>query len=236
MKESDREALAVWHLKNCPLFAALEPRELGEIFHQSRIVGLGPNEIVPGAGGDEPSLWVVKRGHVKLGYVDHEGHTATVLILGPGDLFGSVMEGGARDYGEHCSTITSACLCRISASRFEALLRKYPQVAYSLMKANFSRIHRLQARLADFMVRPAEARLALVLLDLNREIGEDAPEGGRVLALPLSHQDLAQLIGSSREMVTHLLGRFRRRGVVATTRERIVLTDRTALEVARDVW
>ena len=236
MKESDREALAVWHLKNCPLFAALEPRELGEVFHQSRIVGLGPNEIVPETDAAEPSLWVVKRGHVRLAYVDQEGHSATVLILGPGDLFGTVLNGKATNYGEHCSTITSACLCRISASRFEAFLQKYPLVSYNLMKASFSRIHRLQARLADFMVRPAEARLALVLLDLDREIGEDAPEGGRLLGLPLSHQDLAQLIGSSREMVTHLLGKFRRGGVVATTRERIVLTDRTSLEVARDVW
>jgi len=223
-------------MKQCPLFAQLEDKELGAIFHASRITGLGPDEIVPAATGEEPSLWVLKRGHVKLSYVDEGGHAATVLVLSPGDIFGSIFSDDARDYGEHCKTITSCCLAKLGRAQFDSLMRKYPNVAFTMMKSSFGRIHRLQARLADLMVRPAESRLALVLLDLDNTVGSVGEDGRRSISLPLSHADLAQLIGTSREMVTHVMGRFRRAGWIETPKSRIVLVDRTALEVARDVF
>lgn len=236
MNAQDIDRLHLWHLKQCPLFNALDEKELGAIFHASRIVGVGANEIVPTASDGEPSLWIVKRGHLKLTYVDVDGHSATVLILSPGDIFGSIVQEGAADYGEHCRTITSCCLARMSEARFHSLMQKHPAVAFTLTKSSFQRIHRLQSRLADLMVRPAEARLALVLLELFKQVGETREDGTRVIALPLSHADLAQLIGSSREMVTHVLGRFRRAEWVGTARHEITLLDVAALEVARDVF
>ncbi len=236
MTPAEVQRMNLWHLRQCPLFQALDERELGAVFHASRIVGLGPEEIVPAASGEEPSLWIVKRGHVKLAYVDESGHQATVLVLSPGDIFGSLVSDDARDYGEHCRTITSCCLARIGRARFESLMARHPGVAFTITKSSFNRIHRLQVRLADLMVRPAEARLALVLLDLGRNVGEDGADGCRAIRLPLSHSDLAQLIGTSREMVTHVMGRFRRSGWVGTPKGEIQLLDVPALEVARDVF
>lgn len=234
MDKTIKEKVALWHLKNCPLFTALTPAELGAVFECSRIVSFGAKEIVPTASLEEPAFWVIKRGHVKLTYIDHNGNQATVMILSPGDIMGSHVGDDQDGYGEHCETITSVCLCRITQTRFRQLLDKHPNVVYQVTKSSFQRIYRLQARLADLMVRSVEPRLALVLLDLERQVGEDDPQGGRLLGIPLSHSDLAHLIGSSREMVTHVIGRFRKQGLVSTARERIVLHDLPALEEIRD--
>lgn len=240
MTTDELKRVALWHLKCCPLFSEMSPKELGDVVRPGNVVSFSPDEPIPMESTDgEPALWVVKRGHVKQSFVDSEGRQATVLVLGPGDIFGSLFALGddnVEDYGEHCRTMTSVCLCRISRQHFESLIAKYPNVAYRLTKSNFQRIHRLQARLADLLMRPAEARLALVLMELKGLVGVPDEEEGIALDLPLAHSDLAQLIGSSREMVTHLLGKFRRAGIVRTSRERIVLLDAEALKTIRDDW
>lgn len=226
---SDARELHLWHLKQCPLFARLGPGELDAVYAASQIVSLGPEEIVPPADESEGALWIMKRGHVKLSYIDAGGHEATVLVLGPGDIFGGLH--GAQDYGEHCRTMTACCLVRIARSRFEGLVRKYPDIAYTINKANFDRIHRLQVRMAEMLMRPIDQRLALALLDLDRQVGEDSTDPpGRRLGLPLSHRDLAMLVGSSREMVTHVMGRLRDKGFVDAARKHVVLLDMAGLK------
>lgn len=221
---SDARGVHLWHLKQCPLFAHLDADELQAVYAASQVVSLGPEEIVPAADGEEGALWVVKRGHVKLSYVDAGGREATVLVLGPGDIFGGAR--GATDYGEHCRTMTACCLCRMGKARFEHLVRKYPDIAYTINKAHLDRIHRLQVRMAEMLMRPVDQRLAVALLDLDRQVGEEsAKPPGRRIPLPLSHRDLAMLVGSSREMVTHVMKRLRDGGLVDATRKQVVLLD-----------
>ncbi len=214
----------IWHLKQCPLFTNLTTGELDAIYAASQNVSLGPGEIVPPPETGESALWIVKRGHVQLAYVDSTGREATVLILGPGDLFGGFH--GHEDYGEHCKTLTSVCLCRLTQVRFEQLMQKYPDICHTITKASFDRIHRLQVRMAELMMRPVDQRIAITLLELDSQVGEECGEPeGRRLGLPLSHRDLSMLVGSSREMVTHVMRRLRKEGLVDTARKEIVITN-----------
>jgi CRP-like cAMP-binding protein len=182
------------------------------------------NKLIPAPPEGEPSLYVVKRGHVQLTYTDEMGNEAVVILLGPGDVFGS-MDPSDLSFGEHCRTVSEACVCRISRQRFEVMLQKYPGLAFSLTKFSLLRINRLQVRLAEMMMRQADERLALALLDLDKQVGRTEGDGRRKLSLALTHADLAKLIGTSREMVTMILGKFRKLGLVETNRGWIYLTD-----------
>ena len=214
----------LWHIKNCPLFTAMSPEEQHAIESASQMVELGRNKLVPSSPDDEPSLFVVKKGHVHLTYTDDSGAEAVVILLGPGDIFGT-LDPDERSFGEHCRTVSEACICRISRSRFEAMMRKYPDLAFRLTKFSLLRINRLQVRLAEMMMRPAPQRLALALLDLDSQIGRDDPTGGRKLTLALTHADLAKLIGTSREMVTILFSRLRKAGIIESRKGWIHLLD-----------
>jgi CRP-like cAMP-binding protein len=230
------QSLKVWHLLQCPIFSKVTPKEAGALLHHMHVVGFGPGDDIPlSKGGDAPSLWIVKRGHVKLTYLDDHQREATVMILSPGDVFGSLVTQPNQPYDGQCEALTSACLCRIDNERFQNMMARYPDVAYELTKANFNQIHKLQTRLSQLMTRSVESRLALVLLELNDQLGEDTEDGtGRRLSLPISHMDLAHLIGSSREMVTHVMRRFREAGWIESARRKITLLDVESLRGASD--
>ncbi len=214
----------LWHIKSCPLFSALSPQEMKAIESAAEMFQMPKNKLVPAPPDGEPSLFVVKKGHIQLTYTDEAGHEAVVILLGPGDVFGS-LDQSQLAFGEHCRTVSDACICRISRRRFESMLQKYPNLAFSLTKFSLLRINRLQVRLAEMMMRQADERLALALIDLDKQVGRDEADGRRKLALALTHADLAKLIGTSREMVTMLLGKFRQRGLIATEKGWIYLKD-----------
>lgn len=218
----------LWHITQCPLFSALSEKEREAVRSASEMIELPKNQVVPAPPPDEPSLYVVKRGHVQLTYTDIEGEEAVVMLLAPGDVFGSLVSDESA-YGEHCRTVTEACLCRVGRERFDGLVRRFPDLATRLTKLSFLRIQRLQVRLAQMMMLPAEARLARALLDLDDQVGRDAGTTGRKLTLPLTHANLAKLIGTSREMVTHLVGRFRKAGLIRTEKGWIYLLDPAGL-------
>lgn len=105
----------LWHIKNCPLFSALSQEEMNAIESASQMYTMPKNQLVPPPPEDEPSLFVVKKGHVQLTYVDENGSEAVVILLGPGDVFGS-LDPTDVNFGEHCRTVSETCLCRISRS------------------------------------------------------------------------------------------------------------------------
>lgn len=218
------EERKIWHLKQCPLFSILTEEEKVQIARTTQMVELERNQTVPPPPENEPALYIVKRGNIELTYANAQGDKAAVMILGPGDVFGALTVEGESAFGESCRTLTEAGLCSIGRSRFEELIRRFPDLAFRLTKLSLLRIHRLQVRLAEMMMKPAEARLALALLELNEQVGRDHLSG-RKLGIPLSHADLARLIGTSREMVTILMRRFRESNLVETPKRWIVLKD-----------
>jgi CRP-like cAMP-binding protein len=227
--------LKLWHIKQCPLFSQLPPHELREVMDLANVVSCSPGELIPVDAESEGSVWIVKRGHVKLNYTDGMGRQAAVLLLGPGDIFGMVESGKGGDFGEHCESLTACCLCRISRRRFETLLSRHSDLSLRVTKASMERIARLQVRLADLMMRPAEARLALILLELSLVAGKPGEEPNSVrIDLPISHSDLAQLIGTSREMVSYVMRRLRDRALLSSARKDITLLDLDGLRKTRD--
>lgn len=218
----------LWHIKQCPLFSAMSPEEMRAIESAAQMYEVPKNKVLPPPPGDEPSLFVVKKGHVQLTYTDEGGNEAVVILLGPGDVFGS-LDHTDLTFGEHCRTVSDACICRISRTKFEHMLHKYPNLAFHLTKFSLLRINRLQVRLAEMMMRQADERLALALLDLDKQVGRDDADGRRRLALALTHADLGKLIGTTREMVTILLGKFRSADLVESEKGWLFLKDREGL-------
>ncbi|MEQ8822166.1 MAG: Crp/Fnr family transcriptional regulator [Sumerlaeia bacterium] len=226
----------LFHLKQCPLFQQLSPDELNAVFNASQMVTLDARQNIPPSSKGEPSVWVVKRGHVSLCYVGPDGRDGVVVILGPGDLFGARMSAPGEEaaeeesYGEVPVTLTSACLCRLSVKKLEALLLRYPNISYSLNKANFRRIHKLHVRMADLMMRPVDQRVAIALLDLAQIASTAGADGSRTLDFTVSQRELSTLVGSSREMVTRVMQQFRKSGLVHFERRIITLCDVARLE------
>lgn len=219
----------LWHLQHCPLLTGLSQREMRELQDITVMVKLQPQERIVATDQEPGAIWLVKQGLISLTYGDAAGRGSTVVLLGPGDLFGAFEPGGDHALSESAVALKPAILCRMTRAQMEALLHRHPEIAYRITKFSWRRIARLQQRLAEIMTRSVKERLATLLLQIATEHGEDRG-GVRSLGLTISHDDLARLVGSSREMVSKVMGQFRASGWVRSSRKTVDLVDLQSLE------
>jgi CRP/FNR family transcriptional regulator len=220
----------LWHLQHCPLFSGISRQEMEHLRNVTIMVKLEPENRILSDADDPNAIWFIKEGLMSLTYGDADGKDATVLLLGPGDLFGG-MEGAENlDYSQNLAALKPTVLCRMTQIQMEGLLNKHPEIGYRITKFSWRRIARLQQRLAEIMTKSVRVRLATMLVNLSTDYGADLPEGGRSVGLTITHDDLARLVGSSREMVSKVMSSFRDEGFIRSSRKQINITDLPGLQ------
>lgn len=222
-----------WHLKQCALFESLPDPEIEDLAGFANVFSYGSKRLVDIDLAGTEYVWLVKRGNLKMNYTDQSGRQVAVVLLGRGDLFGNLHAVKREEFGEFITALTPSCLCRIPRAKLERVMMKHPEVCLRLAHSQFEWMHRLQVRLAHVMMRPAESRLAHILLELAA-IASRETEEGLLIDLPVTHKDLAELIGTTREMVSYLMRRLREEGVVTASRQQIVIRDRKRLHDLQD--
>ncbi|MBI3610455.1 MAG: Crp/Fnr family transcriptional regulator [Nitrospirae bacterium] len=161
--------------------------------------------------------------------MNEDGKELTLAILEPGEVFGEmeVLEGMPRD--TVAEALDDVSICVMQRSDFEALLKKDPNTNIRLTKLIGLRLKKIESRIEDLVFKDVPARLAHLLFELSKEFG--VQENGQTrLSVKLSHQELANLIGSTRETVTATLGDFKRRGLIAFDGRRLVILREKELE------
>lgn len=179
--------------------------------------------------GIEPAhcVWIVEHGYVKLHRVSGQGRQATLSLLGRGAVFGSI-ERHASTLGEVASAQGDVRVLRIGVDAFDRLLSDDAEFSRFFARSLSRRRDALQRRLFYVMHRKVESRLAAVLYDLVQGEGERCTHGGDV-DVRLTQQDLADLVGASRQIVSSTLNRFRERRIVEYSRDFICVGDMSAL-------
>lgn len=170
------------------------------------------------AEGDRADgLYLVREGWVFLERSGPLEEAATLGVVGPGGLLGEeALVGERRTAG--ASALTYAELLFAPQEALLSLLRDFPEVQTFLLKAFYARLKAAEARLWEMRHLPVGGRLARLLLGLA--------QGGEI---PFSHQDLARMVGATRETVTKLLGEWALEGWVELGYRRVEVLDPKAL-------
>ena len=192
------------------------------------------NEEIFAKGDSGQSLQGVLAGRVCIYTVSPENEEIFLNILEPGELFGEIalMDGGPRTASARA--MTEADLLQIHRDHFLPYLRQYPELALSIIPVLCSRIRMNVEYIEDAVFLHLPARLAKRLLALSDTHGVEYQRGVRIV-LKLSQQDLAHMIGATRERVNKELGLWRERGWITIDDGMIVLCDRARLtQVAAD--
>ncbi|MDR7481494.1 MAG: Crp/Fnr family transcriptional regulator, partial [Armatimonadota bacterium] len=144
-----------------------------------------------------------------------------------GDIFGERALVGVRPE-VHCEAFEDTLVCVLRRADFEDLVRRKPDLALRVVRVLAERLRDAEETIERLALHDVPARLAALLVRLAEAYGE--PHGdGRRLALRLTHQDLAGMIGATRETVTLTLNRFRDEGLIAVEERHIVIRDSRAL-------
>ena len=152
----------------------------------------------------------------------------TLAILKDGDVFGalSMIKGGApKAYAE---TLEESYICAIRQDSFYMVVKEMPDVAFKLIEMINQKLLDAQDHIEDLVFRGVPARIASILIKLAEQFGVDVKEGVRI-ELKITHQELADMVGATRETVTVVLNNFRSEGLIDISEKQVTIHDRKAL-------
>ncbi|SDD38329.1 transcriptional regulator [Sanguibacter gelidistatuariae] len=214
---------------SAPLFATMEETETRALLASMTKVELARGDVLFTEGQPGDRLYVIREGKIKLGRSSGDGRENLIAVLGPGEMFGelSLFDPGPRSLG--ASAVSDSVVYELGHSALVAALEENPGVAKHLLTALARRLRRTNEALADLVFSDVPGRVAKALLDLSTRFGEQVDEGIRV-AHDLTQEELAQLVGASRETVNKALADFAGRGWVRREGRAVVLLDIDRLE------
>jgi len=210
-----------------PLFAGLDPADRAALEPLCRIRRYDKGETIFTEGEAADRIHFVTEGRVKI--VKAAGSRDLILeILGPGEPVGAVAVYERRPFPASAITVEPSTLVSIPESPFFQLLEARPAMVRQLLAGLTMRLMMLNKRLAD-MTGSVEMRAARLFLTLAGRIGATRDPDRTFIPLPLSRQELADLIGTTLETTIRLMSRWQKDGVVLTERDGFILTDPAAL-------
>ena len=206
-------------------FANLPPQIETELRNQLRVFSFAAGESVFVQGASPKAVYLVASGNVKVVRVTPEGYESVLCMRGAGDYFCPVP---LLDKGSHLGTAVATSdvtLFSIDQDIFRDLCSRSPELLSVVQGDCLSEVRRLLTRLETFAFRNIKERLAMSLLNEYRHQNDDHP----INELHITQQDLAGLVGASRESVSRILKAFERKGIVSLGRGRIMLKDKKRL-------
>ncbi len=186
-------------------------------------------QVVFAEGDPGDRLYVIVDGKIKLGTTSNDGRESLLAVLGPGEMFGELT---LFDPGPRTATATSLTETTLLGLGHEALgpwLTGRPGVGQALLKALAQRLRRTNENLSALVFSDVPGRVAKALVELNEKFGEKRTDGFYV-EHDLTQEELAQLVGASRETVNKALADFAQREWIKLEPRAVLLLDIEGLE------
>lgn len=222
LMDAGRRLDKVWYLTQIHLFAGLDDSEMRRLaeratmreFRRGKVI-LQPNEL-------QEMIYLIKEGRVKLSRYSPDGREQILTLLKPGDVFG---EFALVEKAEpvHVEAFEDTLICALNRSDFLMLVGRQPEVMLAVVKVLAERLRVAEEEIADLVFRDVPGRLASLLLRLAEAYGQKDDDSRLRLTLRLTHQEIASMIGATRETVTSTLSRFRDAGLIVTEHRSIVI-------------
>ncbi|WP_054672347.1 Crp/Fnr family transcriptional regulator [Calditerricola satsumensis] len=216
-------------LRNVPLFRDLTDEEVERIAAIAIPRTYPKKTVIFTEGSAREAVYFIVDGLVKTVKVDENGHEQIVSLLTTGDMFPHTGFFDQSPYPATAEAVEPTRVFAIPVRAFEQLLLSTPTIAVKVLRVLGAKILELQEKLQALTGQDVRHRLVAVLLRLAACHGT-AQDGAVVLNLPVTHQDLANMAGTTRESVNRLLNELRRRGIADMTRRQIILYDVEALK------
>ncbi|GAA2007304.1 Crp/Fnr family transcriptional regulator [Nocardiopsis rhodophaea] len=209
-----------WCLSEVAVFRDLSQGEMEVIGSQAPAHSVRAGQIVHSPATRAQTLYIVKRGRVRLFRVAEDGRTITTAIAGPGTIFGEMRVLGLRMNGTWAEALGTGMLCLMSGADVRRLLLSDPRIATRIVEQLGERLADCEQRLTDVMSKNVTERTAATLCKIADPAGDGQPA-----PIKLTHEQLARLTGTTRERTTKALGELADMGLVRLRRGSVVVLD-----------
>jgi len=206
-------------IERCALLDGLSPRDLQRDCPTAAIHSVRPGSAIYYQGKRCDDVFCILDGQVKLARVNREGRELTTALMTIGQFFGPALGAqGAREALETATARDAVAVWRVAAKEFHQLLLNQPALGLRMVEALTRRQRQMERRLECVVFKRTEARLAETLRELSGAF-EPRCEHGFGTHIRITQQELADLVGATRPVVSTILNRLRKQGVLGYSRE-----------------
>ncbi|WP_448811828.1 Crp/Fnr family transcriptional regulator [Agromyces bauzanensis] len=209
-------------LSEVELFADLSTEEIAAFDRMAPARMFRNGELIFSQSQPVTALFILKAGRVRIFRVTEDGKALTMAILEPGAVFGEMLLVGQRMYDNYAEAIEETAICQLSVQEVERHLLSDPRIAIRISRILGEQVARLEERLTDLALRPLQARVASTLVRLAG--AQRMPRIGHP-TIRLTHDQLAGLLGATRESTSKTMADLASRGLIRQARGRIILLD-----------
>lgn len=211
-------------LRRAPLFASLDDQAFAALTEELTEVELSRGSALFHEGDPGDQLYFIVSGKIKLGRTAPDGRESLVAIMGPGELFGEMALFDPSPRSTSATAVSETRLAGLKHENLKKVIERSPDVSAQLLQALARRLRRTNENLADLVFSDVPGRVAKALLDLADRFGRPATDG-ILVAHELTQEELAQLVGASRETVNKALAEFVQRGWIRLEARAVVILD-----------
>ncbi len=187
----------------------------------------GEEIFVPGLGTGQ--VYIVRTGCVRIYKTLPDGRAISLGLLGPNTVFAQEDSYDGISTGAAAEALVDSTVTIVEATDLADLIAEKPELASSMVKGMTRRLTELQTLAEHLLVRDTSVRLATTLLSLAKGFGRPTADGMTAITLPITHQSLANMIGSNRVTVTRKLLEMQERGMVRSLGRNALAVDPEAL-------
>jgi CRP-like cAMP-binding protein len=211
-------------IRKAPLFTALDDVAAASLLANMVSVKISKGSILFAEGDEGDQLYVIAEGKLKLGTSSGDGRENLLSILGPGEMFGelSLFDPGPRT--STATAVTDAKLLSLGQEKLLPWLAENPKVSLQLLARLAQRLRRTNEAVGDLVFSDVPGRVAKALIDLGERFGKKTDEG-LFVHHDLTQEELAQLVGASRETVNKALADFAGRNWLKLDGRAVLITD-----------
>jgi CRP-like cAMP-binding protein len=210
-------------LASSELFSALDPASLATVLESARPCSFRRNELIFAEGDDATDMYVVRSGRVAIASRSVDGRTSVLALMEAGDLFGEMSMFDGEGRSAEARALEPSELLAIPFPAVRAALEERPGLLWEVTALLARRLRLTDAALADSVFLDVPGRTAKRLL----EIAGDADE----FTLPVTQEELAGMVGASRERVNKAISAFVRLGWLEQIDRRYRILNRPQLEL-----
>jgi CRP/FNR family transcriptional regulator, cyclic AMP receptor protein len=211
-------------LRTTPLLKELSSDDTSALLPHVHAVTLRRGDRLYDEGDIDDQLYVVIDGKVKLTRTSTDGREVLVRVQGPGDMFGELAMFDPTYRTSNASAVTDARLAAIAHDDLRAVLADRPAIALLLLRELAQRLRIITDANTNLIFTDVPGRVAKALLELSDKFGTEQ-EDGTLVSHDLTQEELAQLVGASRETVNKALADFAARGWIQLSAKSVLLID-----------
>jgi CRP/FNR family transcriptional regulator, cyclic AMP receptor protein len=220
-------------LREVALFAGLSDSDMQAIGHATTMTHCIRGQQILAPDDPPDRIHIIKKGRVRVYRTTPDGKQLTLDIYERGTILGDMGLLGQDPLPEaYAEAIDDGVICTITPDELRKLIERYPVIGINVIRHLSGRLQAAERELEAMAYQRVDQRLARKLIDLGQRFGVSTPRGVLIQAR-LTQQELAEMVGTTRETLAHTLADFRREGLLDTSHHQVLIRDAERLaEVA----